>query len=169
MQWIFLFTGTVMAVISIYHLFTHKHRKSSNTYIIHQLKDKRKTTTESFVYKQSIIVAYIVIFLTVFLFMEVFNSVFNAFLLFLAILILGGYVLITLDRVFEIQRDAIIFSGYHAKWGKIRSLQWGKKKKNRRKLIMELAKGQKIRTTIQNSEADELEEILSNYAHFEKD
>jgi hypothetical protein len=168
MQWIYLCTGTIMGAISIYHLFTHKHRKSTNDYVIHQLNDPKKIRTGSRPYKFSIGAAYLVLFLTIFLYVEIFNNFFTATILFFIILLLGAYVLITIDRIFEIQGEAIIFAGYHARWGKIRHIAWGKKKKNRTQLIMELGKGQKIKTTIDNNETEELEDILSNYVHFEK-
>ncbi|SER93500.1 hypothetical protein [Salipaludibacillus aurantiacus] len=168
MQWIYLLTGTIMGVISVYHLFTHKHRKSTQDYVIYRLNDRKKIPTDSKAYKRSIMAAYGVLFLSVFLFVEIFNNFFNATILFFIIFILGTYVLVTLDRIFEIQGEALIFAGYHARWGKIRSVQWGKKKKNKSQLIMELGKGQKIKTYIRNDEADELENVLSNYVYFEK-
>ncbi|WP_280769338.1 hypothetical protein [Salipaludibacillus daqingensis] len=168
MQWLFLFTGIIMGAISIYHLFTDKHRKSSNDYTIYKLDDPKKIQTGSRPYKLSIIAAYLVLFLTIFLYIEVFNNIFNATILFFVVLILGAYVLITIDRIFEIHGEAIIFAGYHARWGKIRSIAWGKKRKDRTQLIMILAKNQKIKTTIANERVEELEEILSNYVHFEK-
>jgi len=168
MQWIFLLTGMIMGTISVYHLFTHQHRKARNDYIIYQLNDPKKVLTGSFAYKLSLIAAYIVLFLNIFLLIATFNNFNNAVILFFIILILGGYILLTIDRIFELHGEAIIFAGYHARWGKIRSITWGKKKKNRTQLIMVLAKGQKIKTTIINERVDELEEILSNYVYFEK-
>jgi hypothetical protein len=168
MQWIFLLTGMIMGTISIYHLFTHIHRKARQDYIIYQLDDPKKVQTGSIRYKISIISAYIVLFLNIFLLIQVFTNFSNAAILFFIILVLGGYVLITIDSIFEMHGEAIVFAGYHARWGKIRTIAWGKKKKKRTQLIMILAKGQKIKTTIANERKDELEEILSNYVHFEK-
>ncbi|SDZ02758.1 hypothetical protein SAMN05421736_105135 [Evansella caseinilytica] len=170
MQWLYLFLGTILAVISMYHLFTHKKRKAAiNDYIVYELKEKGKISTDSKVYRISVFCAYIVILLAVLLYIEIFRSFTAATIVFVLIFLLGVFVLLVLDRLFELRGDALIFAGYHAKWGIIRHVKWGKQRGKRRALIMELDKGTKIRTSIANEEAEELEEVLSNYVHFEKE
>ncbi|MDG5789212.1 hypothetical protein QA612_17270 [Evansella sp. AB-P1] len=168
MLWLYLFLGTIFAVISLYHLFAHKQRKTTSDHILYTLKDSKKINSTSKLYKLSIYFSYVVILLTILLYVEVFRNYVAATILFIILMPFGIFTLVVLDRLFEIRGDAIVFSGYHARWGKIRHITWGKKYKNRRKLIMELDKGTKITTAIPNEEQDELEDVLSNYVHFEK-
>ncbi|WP_147803549.1 hypothetical protein [Alkalicoccus halolimnae] len=168
MHWLYLLTAVVMSVISIYHLFTDRFRRLSGSPSVYKSTDTRRLHTDSTMYKLSLYSCYFVILLSIFLFIEVFNNFMTATLLFIVVFLLGLNVLLTLDRVFEIQGEAVIFAGYHAKWSKIKSIQWGKKKRRGRQLIMELSKGQKIKTTIADKEQNTIEDILSDYVYFEK-
>ncbi len=169
MPWLYLFTAVVMSVIAIYHLFSDRFRRLNRQTAVFRTSDPRKLHTESLVYKMSVYSCYIVLILSVLLVIEVFNNFLTATLLFIAVFITGLYILLTLDRVFEIQGEGVVFAGYHARWSKIRSMKWGKTKKSRRQLIMELDKGQKIKTMISEKEQDTVEEILSDYTYFEKE
>ncbi|UCZ52043.1 hypothetical protein LGQ02_14450 [Bacillus shivajii] len=168
MQWLYLFFATILGVVSLYHLFTHQRRKNTNDYVLFNLKDSKKISTSSTLYKFSVIFAYTVLFVNVFFYVEIFQSFERATILFMIVFVLGTTVLITLDKTFEVRGQALVFAGYHVQWGKIRSLKWGKKGSKRTKLIMELDKGTKIKTSIANEETDEVEELLSNYTYFEK-
>ncbi|QKS71809.1 hypothetical protein FLK61_34630 [Paenalkalicoccus suaedae] len=167
MEWLYLFTAAVMGAISLYHLFTHRHRKNQNDMIIYTPQDKKKLSTTSSTYKASVIAAWAVIILSFVLVIEVFISFTIASALFFTVLALGAFVLMTLDRIFQVQGDALIFAGYYAKWGRIQFLEWGKKRGNRRQLIMTLAKGQRIKTTVDEKHKAEIEDLLKDYVSFQ--
>ncbi|MBU9711437.1 hypothetical protein [Evansella tamaricis] len=169
MPWLYLFCSTIFGVIAIYHLFAHRRREMMNDYVIYETKDPRKISTSSRIYKISLWSSYLILLLNLLLLLEIFRDFQRATLLFLMIFPIGLFILITLDRVFEVRGNALIFAGYHTQWGKIRLIKWGKQGGKRTKLIMELDKGTKIKTTIDNDERSSLEEILSNYTHFEKE
>ncbi|NJP36806.1 hypothetical protein [Alkalicoccus luteus] len=169
MQWLYLFTGVVASVIAIYHLFTDRLRRLRGAETTFTPDDTKKISTHSTIYKISVYSCYLVLILSIVLFVEVFNSFQNATILFVFIFALGLFILLTLDRVFEIQGDALIFAGYHARWSTVQKICWGRQKSSRRQLIMELAKGQKIKTTIANEAKEDVEETLAIYCHFETD
>lgn len=169
MQWLYLLTAVVMTILAVYHLFTDRFRKLSGNTILFELKDPKKISTSSLIYKSSVYSCYIVFLLSIFLFIEVFNNFVTATILFAVVFLLGLFILLTLDRVFQVQGDAVIFAGYHAKWSKIRIIKWGKQYRNRRQLIMELEKGQRIKTTVPNEEKQRLEDFLADYVYVEKE
>ncbi len=137
-------------------------------YVIFNLKDPKKISTSSKLYKVSVVFAYILLFVNIFFYVEIFQSFERATILIMIIFFLGITVLIALDKIFEVRGHALVFAGYHVQWGKIRSLKWGKKRSKKTQLIMELDKGTKIKTSIRNDEKEKVEELLSNYTYFEK-
>ncbi|AOM83440.1 hypothetical protein [Salisediminibacterium beveridgei] len=169
MQWLFLFTAAVVSAVSVYHLFTHKHRENSTDDSFFSLNDPRKLTVASKTYKWSVRAAYLALPVGLILTLETFNNFALAFFLFLLQLFIGTFILVTLDRVFELYGGAIVFAGFHAKWTRVREFRWGKSFGTRRQLIMETTKGQKIKTKIAQEDQERVEDILSDFAHFEKD
>ncbi|WP_096435798.1 hypothetical protein [Alteribacter populi] len=170
MRWLYLFFGTVLAVIALYYIFTHKQRKASQDYVIYTLEnDHKKIHTGMKMYKVALSFSYVVLLLTVMLYLEVFRSLETATMVFSLLLPLGVTVLIFLDKIFEIRGDGIVFAGYQARWGKIRKIGWGKQRRQRTQLVMELDKGTKIKTSISNKEKPQLEELLENYVTFNKE
>ncbi|CAM3826985.1 hypothetical protein [Alkalicoccus chagannorensis] len=169
MQWLYLLTAVIMSIISIYHLFTDRVRRINGSEVFFTPDDAQKVSTSSLRYKISLLCSYVVILLSVFLIIEVFNNFVAASILAVLVFAAGTFILLTLDKVFQLQGDAIVFAGYHAKWSKIRVIKWGRARKNRQQLIMELQKGQKIKTTIADEAKEEVEEVLSSYVHFEKE
>ncbi|MBM7097680.1 hypothetical protein JSY36_18250 [Bacillus sp. H-16] len=170
MRWLYLFLGTIMAVIALYYIFTHKQRNSTQDYVIYTPeKDDKKIHTGTKLYKVALYFSYAVLLLTILLYVEIFRSFEMSTLIFALQLPLGIAVLVSLDKIFEIRGHGIVFAGYQANWGKIRQIGWGKKRRNRTQLIMELDKGTKIKTTIANEEKAQLEELLENYVTFDKE
>ncbi|WP_026690333.1 hypothetical protein [Alteribacter aurantiacus] len=169
MRWIYLFLGTVLAVIALYYIFTHKQRNAYDDYVIYTPeKDRKKIHSGSKLYKVALYFSYAVLLLTILLYVEIFRSFELSTIIFAILFPLGLTVLVSLDKLFEIRGQGIVFAGYQANWGKIRQIGWGKKRKNRTQLIMELDKGTKIRTSIANEEKEQLEELLENYVTFDK-
>ncbi|TMW71523.1 hypothetical protein [Alteribacter natronophilus] len=170
MRWIYLFIGTVLAVISLYYIFTHKQRNAFQDYVIYTPEnDDKKIGTGTKLYKAALYLSYVVLILALVLYVEVFRSFETSTIIFILMLLTGGAVLLTLEKLFEIRGQGIVFAGYQANWGKIRQIGWGKKRRRRTQLIMELDKGTKIKTTIANEEKDQLEELLENYVTFDKE
>ncbi|SDN60979.1 hypothetical protein [Alkalicoccus daliensis] len=169
MQWLYLITAVVMSILAVYHLFTDRFRKLSGNTVLFELDDPKKISTSSIIYKSSIYACYIVFLLSILLFMQLFTNFTTATLLFVVVFLLGMFILLTLDKVFQVQGDAVIFAGYHAKWSKIRIIKWGKQRRHRRQLIMELVKGQRIKTTVPNEEKQRLENFLADYVYVEKE
>ncbi|ADH99007.1 hypothetical protein [Salisediminibacterium selenitireducens] len=169
MEWLFLFTAGVVSAVAVYHLFTHKHRENSGDQSFFSLTDPRKLTVASKTYKASVYAGYAALPIGLVLVLETFNNFVMAFLLFLIQLFIGSFILVTLDRVFEIYGGAIVFAGFHAKWSRVKEFRWGKKTTGRRQLIMETTKGQRIKTKIAPEDQERVEEVLSDFAYFEKD
>ncbi|PYZ97395.1 hypothetical protein CR205_01985 [Alteribacter lacisalsi] len=170
MRWIYLFLGTVLAVISLYYIFTHKQRKAFQDYVIYTPEnDNKKIGTGTKLYKAALYMSYVVLILVLVLYVEIFRSFETSTIVFILMVIFGGSVLLTLEKLFEVRGQGIVFAGYQANWGKIRQIGWGKKRSKRTQLIMELDKGTKIKTTIANEEKEQLEELLENYVTFDKD
>ncbi len=168
MIWFYLFFSAVFGIVSFYHIFQHRRRgEQLHVSTLHTLKDPWKITTQSKYYRISIPIAYLILILNVILLVEAFRNFYTATILILIILALGVFVLTVLDRIFEVREDAVIMAGYHARFGRVRNIRWGKKGKDRTGLIMELDRGTKISTSVPNDEKKALEEVLSEYVYFE--
>ncbi|WP_078595235.1 hypothetical protein [Evansella clarkii] len=163
MYLLYFIFGTIFALIAVYHIFSHRKRIRANDEILYTLKDPGKLSSRSVYYALTIPFSYIILFLVIFMYLAIFTSFYTATLLFFIIFSFGIYVLLTIDRTFELRTNSLLFAGYHAPWSRIRCLTWGKRGKKRTKLIMELDKGTKIKTSIANEETEDLEKILVDY------
>ncbi|MBB5174353.1 hypothetical protein [Texcoconibacillus texcoconensis] len=169
LAWFYLFYIAIMGSLALYHLSTHKQRNNSESDVIYLLKDTKKIHTESKMYRTSIISAYVVLGLSLVILFEMFRNTDTTALLFLLLIPVSFHVLFTLDKLFEVRSDRVIFSGYQAHWHKIRQIGWLKKQDKFSTLMMELNKGTKIRIKIPKSETKELEKVLKQYVQFEDD
>ncbi|PRO64868.1 hypothetical protein [Alkalicoccus urumqiensis] len=167
MQWLYFVTAVLAFVLALYHLFSHRHRVNNQETRIYSLKHSSHIDTDSTRYMWSVRAARVMPVTALFLILMLFQSFPAATVLFALTAALGLFVLLTLDKTFEVQDGGVVFAGYHARWNAVKSIYWGRKRPGKKQLVMELQKGQRITTFVSDKDAEDVQKIISAYTFFD--